>query len=123
MRILQKIRKQKCVYWGPPINTGEEMLFPMPTEHNCRWDDKTNVIQLRKGGEYTSGATVLMDIITQEDGYLFQGSLEELRAKHGDCVDPREIGKALVIKKTETLPLMGVKDLSNMKKVAHWAYL
>lgn len=123
MQLLKKIRKQKVVYWGPPVNTGDQMKFPYPVECKCRWDDKTGVIQLRKGGEYISGATVLMDRIVVEDGYLLLGTLADMLAKYADCVDPREIGGALIIKRTETLPLLGAKNLTNINKVAHWAYL
>lgn len=124
MQLLKRARKQKCVYWGGVVATGLEKRVGLPVECKCRWDDKTTVIRLRKGGEYTSAAIVMMDRVTQTDEYLWRGSLDELKALYGTAIaDPREIPDAKVIKKTETVGTLKAKDLSNMKNVAHWAYL
>lgn len=124
MRIIKKIRKHFCVYWGPPVNTGEEHRFPLPVECRCRWDNRGYVIRLRKGGEYVSQTTVLIDRMTMEDGFLWLGKLEELQLKYPKTfADPRHVPEAKVIKKTETLGTLRSTDFTNMNKIAHWAYL
>ena len=123
MQILKRVRKHKCVYWGAPVHTGTEKRHSLPVECKCRWDDRSYVIRLRKGGEYVSGTTVLLDTKTEEDGYLWFGSLKELKAQYAKYDDPREIPEAKVIKKTETVATLKSKNLTDMNKVAHWAYL
>ena len=124
MRLLKLVRKHKCVYWGAPIPTGTEMRFPQPVECKCRWDAKSSTLRLRKGGEYLSTAIVMMDRLTVEDGFLWYGKLEDLKLQYPTTYDdPREIPDAKVIKKTETISTMRNGNLTNMNKVAHWAYL
>lgn len=124
MQLLKRVRKQKCVWWGNVVSTGTEKRTGLPVECKCRWDDKTTVIRLRKGGEYTSAAIVMIDRITQADEYLWLGSLDDLKKLYGTAIDdPRIIPDAKVIKKTETVGTLKAKNLTDMKKVAHWAYL
>lgn len=124
MQLLKRAKVHTCVYWGPPVNTGEERRHPQPVECKCRWDNKTNVMRLRKGGEYVSNATVMMDRVTQEDGYLWYGKLADLKLQFPtNYDDPRNITDAKIIKKTETVGTLRNKDLTNMNKTAHWAYL
>lgn len=123
MQILKKVRKFPCVYWGPPVNTGKELKYPLPVECKCRWEEEQEVIQLQNGGEYTSKTNVLMDRLVVVDGYLFYGSLADMRAQYGNCVDPREIVEARIIQKVLTIPTLKAKNYTNIKNLAHWAYL
>ena len=122
MQILKKVRKMTCLYFAP-VQTGTELQFAMPVECKCRWDEKSTVVRLRKGGEYLSGSMVLLDRLVEEDGYLWRGTLAEFTAQNREVVDPREIPTAKIIKKTETVPLLKAKSYSNMNNLAHWAYL
>lgn len=124
MRILKKVRKMFCLYWSP-VHTGTETAYSSPVECRCRWDEKSSVIRLRKGGEYISGTTVLMDRLVEEDGFLCLGTLAEVQAENGSTSinDPRDLPKAKIIKKTETVPTMRCKSYSDMNRIAHWAYL
>jgi len=123
MQILKKVRKFPCVYWGPAVNTGKELVYPLPVQCKCRWEDEQEVIQLQNGGEYISKSLVLMDRLVDVDGYLFYGSLDDMKAKYGNCVDPREIVEARIIQKVLTIPTLKAKNYTNMKNLAHWAYL
>jgi len=123
MSILKKARAQTCVYWGKPINTGIDTKFPLPVECKCRWDDDQVLVRTDKNEEYLSDATVLLDKITVIGGFLWLGTLTELQSRFGTGIDdPINIPGAKEIKHTETMPMLGIKNLTNMNRVAHFAY-
>ena len=124
MQLLKRSRVHTCIWWGKAVNTGLEMRHALPVECKCRWDDKTTVLRLKKGGEYVSPSTVMMDRLTEVDDYLWRGTMNELKAKYGEKItDPREIPDAHIVKKTETVSTIKNSNLLDMNKTAHWAYL
>lgn len=123
MRILKKVRKFPCVYWAPPINNGKSIVFPLPVECKCRWEDEHEEIRSKDGTTFVSDSVVMMDRLTVVGGYLFRGSLAEMKQKFGNSVDPREIVEAKMIQHILTVPTLRAKNYENMKNLAHWAYL
>jgi hypothetical protein len=102
------------------------MKYKLPVECLCSWEDKSVVVHRRKGGEFLSNASVLMDRIVQEGDYLWLGSLEDLKKKHPNYQNPKNVTDAHPIEKTETIGELKTDDIKkdpDMNKVAHWAYL
>lgn len=124
MSFISRIRRHSCVYWGKPINNGLEVRFPLPVDCKCRWDGGGEIEETKKGTESVSSATVLVDRITEQGGFLWYGTLDSLKEKYGTAIDnPKNMPDAKEIKRTETIAMIRTKDMTNMKKVAHFAYL
>jgi len=129
MRIIKKARRMICVYWEPPVNTGEEEKFPQPTEHKCSWEDVEKIRDLKaEGKQFLSESSVLMDVITEKGGFLWLGTLDELKEANNGIIDsPLDIPGARKIEEIETIGTLKSKDIrkgkANMDETAHWAFV
>ena len=122
MRILKKALRMKCCWYEAGPNNGKNRTYKLPVECLCSWEDKSVVVHLRRGGEFMSNASVLMDRLVADGGYLVRMSLDDLKLRK-DFADPTTIPEALYIEKTETVSTLKAKDYTDMKQVAHWVFL
>jgi hypothetical protein len=79
-KFIEKVCVQTAVYWGSPSPDGfGGQEYDNPVEISCRWDDVINQVTNNKGEELVSGAMVLLTQEVDVDGYLYLGTLEELK--------------------------------------------
>jgi len=113
--IIEKIRRQKAIYWAPASNDGYgNKTFSAPIEIDCRFEDVTNVITDATGRERVSNSLAYVDRELETEGYLKKGRLTDLDSSDSD---PREIDKAHEIVRFDELP-----DFRN-RKVLLTAYM
>jgi hypothetical protein len=113
--VIARQYKQKCVYWGNPVNDGHGgFTFDNPIEINCRWEDMQQIVSDKYGNEITSRAVVYVPQDLDEEGMLYLGTLESLYELDGDSdsssggVDnPRDIDKTYIIKRFKKTPALG----------------
>jgi hypothetical protein len=109
--VVKLFTKQKCVYWGNPVSDGNSgYTFAAPVEIDCRWDDKQELKTGYYGNKFASQAQVLVNIDLSRRGYLYNGTLVQLRAEataNGyDINNPREFPTAFIIEQFEKIPMV-----------------
>lgn len=100
MRILDKMRRQYCVYW-PPLgndNYGEKLYGP-PEELRVRWEDLGEIVLEFDGKEFVPRHTVYVGEDLEELGKLLFVRLAELTSQN----PPEE---AMIIRKFEKTPTL-----------------
>ena len=81
MSIIDTMRKQTAVYWGPPVEDGRGgHTYPTPIAISCRWDDLQGVIEDPKTHDEMNNATVYVDVNdnVMVNGYLYLGALVDV---------------------------------------------
>jgi len=87
--VLRRQFKQKCVYWGSPVNDGQGgYTFADPVELDCRWERMDQIVKDDKGKEFTSRAVIFLGQDVDYDGLLYLGTLDNLY----DIVDESSAG-------------------------------
>jgi len=113
--VISRRFKQKCIYWGNPVNDGHnKFTFDTPVELNCRWEEIEQIISDKNGNEITSRAVVYVSQDLDEDGMLMLGTLESLYELEGDSDsssgvvdDPKDVEGAYIIKRFQKVPALG----------------
>lgn len=110
MSIIDRMRKQDAVYWGPPVEDGRGgHTYPAPIAIRCRWDDIQGVVEDPRTHDEMNNSTVYVD---EDDGilvngYLYFGDLADvLILDPEDVIGARKIkgvGKTPNIRATRTL--------------------
>ena len=109
--VVKLFTKQKCVYWGNPVNDGKGgFTFDAPIEIDCRWDDKQELKEHYNGNMVSSQAQVLVNIDIKRRSYLANYKLVELQtiatANGWDINDPREFSDAFIVIQFEKIPMV-----------------
>lgn len=101
MGIISRFTKfDRCCYWAPAAphangNRYGDRSFADPIEIDCRWEDKTELIQLPNGEQFTSKSTVYVDLDLALGGILWHGLLVAV---------PSEPPRASTIQHKMTIP-------------------
>jgi hypothetical protein len=112
-RLLNRTLKQKAVYWGSPVNRGDNFFtYADPIEILCRWEEKTQLIKDwdGKGREFECVAMVYVLQDLDRHGILMLGTLADLDSSgdsSGDFYDPTLEPYAYEIKQFEKIPSLG----------------
>ena len=106
MKALQKMPKQKAVYWGSPVSDGMGgYTYDTPVEISVRWDDKAVLFIGPAGDEMTSRSVILVTGLTLViGGYLRLGTLGSVGGE--TATDPRAFYDAFIIKQVANSPSM-----------------
>jgi len=110
---LDRMCKQKAVYWGNPQNDGQGgFTFDDPVEIDCRWEDMHQVVTDAKGTEITSRALVFLTQDVDEEGMLYLGTLADLNLDDADDSsatwdNPKEVEGTYFIKRFQKTPALG----------------
>jgi len=110
--IIERNCSQLCVYWGNPKNDGRGgYTFDEPVELACKWEEMKQLVTDSKGNTITSRATVYLTIDVEEEGMLYNGTLDDIYDEYESSSnaidDPRKIKGAFVIKKFDKIPALG----------------
>lgn len=112
MKIIDKMKKQRAVYWGLPTNDGfGGIQTAMPVEIGVRWEDKMEKIINTLGKEIVSRAVIYPDIVCDVGGFLWQGEMDTLEALNVDLSRPREIPGAYEIKARQGIPTLSAQQI------------
>lgn len=100
-----------AVYWAPLGDDGMgSMLFAEPVEIACRWERRTQVLTDDKGTVIGARGSVIVTQDIEEEGYLFQGTLDDLEGSEDDSsgiyYDPKQVDGAYEIKQFEKVPAL-----------------
>lgn len=86
MGIIDKMRKQKAVYWAPAaLDRSGSPTYDDPVELTCRWDDGRVEVKLPTGDVVHASATVYVSADVEVKGMLMLGALLS-----GTPSDPRD---------------------------------
>lgn len=68
--------QQTLTYWEPDSGTDRygKPIMKVPVTRKCRWEDKTQQVQSKKGEEIVSKSRVYMTEDCHIDGYLLLGT-------------------------------------------------
>jgi hypothetical protein len=121
---------QTCVYWGNPVNDGENhFTFDNPVEILCRWEGKVQIVKDwdAKGGEVECVAMVYVLQDLDKEGFLFLGTLDDLLDSSGDSsgeyYDPMVLEGAYRIKQFEKIPaLKSTTEFIRKAFLSQWNY-
>lgn len=107
--VIKKFAVQKCVYWGSPVDDKKGgWTYAAPTEIDCRWDEKQELIVGYDGNKYSSQATILVNIDLDRRGYMWLGTLSDLTtyatANGLNTAKPQEFYDAWVIIQFAKIP-------------------
>jgi len=115
-KIVAKFCVETAVYWGNPQNDGYgSFTFDTPRELLCRWENK-NEIDI---GWFSTGfpanllnckASVLVKEDLDLNGYMYLGTLSQLRAMGADLDNPISIMNAYVIHRFDKIPMVFKTD-------------
>ena len=109
MRIIKKMRKQKCVYWEPTgFKDDGEPEFGDPVELDCRWEDRSIVINLSEGQQYVSRSIVYTENRLVERGKLKLGKVEDL-----DDMAPENNEGVGEIRQVNSIPTLKADEFLN----------
>jgi len=105
-RFPERHLNQTAVYWGSPTKNGQGgYTYDDPVEIDCRWLNRTKVIQGtmgQPGKEVISVAQVRVDQDVDLNGYLYLGELTDLDA--GERSDPSTVSTSFIIKQFDKIP-------------------
>jgi len=105
-QMLNRKYKQKCVYWGNPINDGQGgFTWDDPIELSCRWEEMRQLSLDNTGVTENSRAVVYLSQDVDEEGMLYLGLLNELTNAQKE--NPREVDAAFFIKRFRKIPALG----------------
>lgn len=96
---------QTVTYWpstGTDIYGGN--TFGSPVTRPARWEDKSELIRDKSGGEYVTKSRVFMAVDFDLDGFLFLGT--------SVAADPRMVAGAYEIRQRSSIP-----DLRNLETI------
>ena len=108
-RFPERHLNQTAVYWASPTSDGRGgFTYTDPTEIDCRWVDKTELISglrgVQPGQEIISTSQVQVKQDLDEGGVLYLGSLTDLTAEQK--TNPMTISIAYKIKQFKKIPTM-----------------
>jgi hypothetical protein len=112
-RLLRRTLKQTAVYWGNPVNQGDNFFtYDDPIEIPCRWEEKTQLIKDwdAKGREFECVAMVYVLQDLDKHGILMLGALADLDSSgdsSGVFYDPTLEPNAFEIKQFQKIPSLG----------------
>ena len=118
MRILNRILRQRAVYWEPVApNEYNEMTFKLPVQIKCRWEDAKYAELVETTEETIFKSFVYVDREVKENGKLWLGKIEDLKKlkdEEGRVTPPDE---AAEIRQTETFPSMKANQFLRIAKL------
>ena len=92
-----------AVYWGTPTSDGYgNIQTVLPVEISVRWVEEQEMIVLPDDKEVMSKSKVYTSIDTENNGYLYHGTLASL----GDFKNHNDIEEAYEIIKFQKLPTL-----------------
>ena len=92
MSIITKAMKQTCVYWGPPVETGDgDPTWPAAVEIVCRWDLIEGQVEAGTSNVKLENSPVMVPVDCEIGGYLWLGSLSDADADPTEMNDARRI--------------------------------
>lgn len=101
MGIINRMRRQTGLYWGPPSPDGNGgFAFPDPVEIDCRWEELYGLSQDPVSHVEIPSATVYVDRDVEVNGYLLLGDLESGQ----EGTDPQDLPEARLIKGFRKIP-------------------
>ena len=115
MGIINRMRKQTAVYWGPPVEDGRGgHTYPTPIAIRCRWEDIQGVVDDPRTHDEMNNTTVYVDeadgILV--NGYLYLGALADvLLLDSQEVIGARKIkgiAQTPNLRTTETLVMVQV---------------
>ncbi len=94
---MKRAVRQTAVYWSSPTASEDgSNTFVTPTEIQCLWREKIEMITDKEGREVVSRATVYVLEDMDEQGMLYLGTLADLST--AEKADPRKVTNAYEIK-------------------------
>lgn len=106
---IQGSLNQTASYWAPSSGTDRygKPTLSAPVQIPVRWEERTQIVQGKKGEEVTSKARVFMLVDVDLDGYLYLGTSSE--------ADPVVLDNAFEIQaKTKTPDLSNLESLTTV---------
>lgn len=108
MSLIDKIRKQKAVYWplgstetgGKDVDDYGKPVYATAVEIDCRWEDKREKFITPKGDEEISHAIVYVDRDMRVGEVLMLGTLDNVNY----LTNPKKNSNAWEIRAFEKLP-------------------
>lgn len=111
MKIIDKMKKQRAVYWGAPTSDGMGGIqTAMPVEIGVRWEDKMERVMTTMNKEIVSKAVVYPDQVCDVGGFLWLGTLAALSAGNVDVSRPRMIANAFEIIAAQSIPTLSAQQ-------------
>ena len=105
LKFIEKVCVQTAVYWSNPTDDGYgQKNFPVGDEIKVRWDGKMEVVTDKYGKEIISRAEILVQEDIDENGFMYLGSLEDL--KDDEQANPEKVEKAYPIQRFTKVPLI-----------------
>lgn len=96
MSIINKMRRQKAVYWANPVPDGTGgFRFDLPVQIDCRWEDSQELYVDDQAGQVLSKAKVYVDRDVKPGEYLWLGKLTDLPAGVGHPLEA-QLGGGLI---------------------------
>lgn len=104
MKIIQKILRQRAVYWAPnTVGADGQVTFHPPEEVRCRWEQGIKAEYGGGGMAEGSTAMVYVEKDLEIEGVLWFGKLNDLT----DTDDPfANTGGAFRIRKVDKIPTL-----------------
>lgn len=118
MRILNRILRQKAVYWEP--GKGDkygESEFKLPVQIKCRWEDAKFAELVETVEETVFKSFVYVDREVKEKGKLWLGKIDDLKHlkdEEGRITPPEDASE---IRNTETFPTMRANQFLRIAKL------
>lgn len=102
---IRRTCKQTAVYWGNPVNDGDDISYDAPVEIKCRWQDRKQVMMDDNGEKMISRALVFTTQELDYNGLLYLGTLSSLDSTQEADPSTIETG-ACIIKRFEKIPAL-----------------
>ena len=108
---LSRLLNQTAVYWGTPVADGfGGFAYADPVEIAVRWEDKQDKFMSGSGAERISKSIVYSETDFDLNGYLLQGTLDDLDSTQ----DPQVEANAFIIQGTAKVP--NIKGTTFLRK-------
>jgi len=113
MSIIDRMRKQSAVYWGPSVPDGDGgFTFPAPVELRVRWEDIEGAVPDPQRQDQVSNTIVYVGQDVEIKGWLWEGALADLPS---GTTTPNELDDAHEIKGTKNTP--NIKATETLREV------
>lgn len=106
VRLITKCQKETFVYWALKCSDDNgHPTYEAPVEYTCRWDDKTQEIQLADRTYVVSRAELITEVRIREGGMIKRGALNAVSYQD----DPRRNDDVYEVLKTGEVPTINYR--------------
>jgi hypothetical protein len=106
VRLITKCQKETFVYWAlKGQDVYGQAIYEAPVELTCRWDDKTQEIQLADRTYVVSRAELITEVRIREGGMIKRGALNTIPYQD----DPKRNEDVYEVLKTGEVPTINYR--------------